>query len=249
MKLSTQKIVLFIGAGVALFIFLLVTALLLDQNTHHKKHFEPILNDSIQKIVLAIEKKMEYFQHNYQKIHQKELKKEVFKKDSSRKTLLLTGDSMGDGLFMRLLQLQKQNRWQIIYKPWYGSTTKQWASCQRLADYIETYQPDLLIFTLGSNELFTKLSPKKTQFVHEIVKQMQPIPFVWVGPPNWKPDWGLDSMLQKEIGLENYFVSKELAFERKKDGAHPTPKSAAVWLDTIGNWINNNPAYVFYFQF
>jgi len=56
-------------------------------------------------------------------------------------------------------------------------------------------------------------------------------------------------MLQKEIGLENYFVSKELAFERKKDGAHPTPKSAAVWLDTIGNWINNNPAYAFYFQF
>jgi len=45
------------GAGVALFIFLLVTALLLDQNTHHKNRFEPILNDSIQKIVWTMEKK------------------------------------------------------------------------------------------------------------------------------------------------------------------------------------------------
>ncbi|TAD98701.1 MAG: hypothetical protein EAZ97_10505 [Bacteroidetes bacterium] len=169
------------------------------------------------------------------------------KKDSTQRTILLTGDSMGDGLFYALRKVRKENNIDIKYDPWYGSTSGKWASVKRLQEAIEKNKPDLVIFTMGANELFIPLSKKRVSYVQEVLRQFGNIEFVWVGSPNWKKDWGTDSMFHANIGSERYFVSKDIKLARNKDGAHPTFKASEFWMDSIMVWVNQNPKFNFKF--
>jgi hypothetical protein len=162
--------------------------------------------------------------------------------------ILLTGDSMGDGLFLAWLRQRKAGEFEIKYVPWYGSTTENWGASDKLSNLIEKYKPSLVVFTLGSNELFVPSIERREVYVKEIVRQMGQAEFVWIGPPNWKDDTGINALIEKHVGKSRFFVSKELQFERRSDGAHPTEKAAAVWADTIARWIDKNPYYSFSFN-
>ncbi|MCS6968631.1 MAG: SGNH/GDSL hydrolase family protein [Cytophagales bacterium] len=176
----------------------------------------------------------------------------VFNHKSSRATgkvwrILLTGDSMGDGLFLAWRKLCQQGNFEIRYQPWYGSTTESWATTDRLENMIKQYRPSLVIFSLGSNQLRDHQIRKKGDHIREIIRQFGNTEFVWIGPPNWREDTGINELIKKYVGKERFFESRGLTFERRKDGIHPTEKSAAVWADTIRRWIDQNPCINFYF--
>jgi lysophospholipase L1-like esterase len=169
------------------------------------------------------------------------------KPGSRPRKILLTGDSMGDGLFVALRKVRKANGFEIKYDPWYGSTSAQWAAGARLQAAIADYQPDLVIFTLGANELFTPVGPKRVAQVQGLVRQFGPTEFVWVGPPNWKKDWGTDSMFRAQVGRARYFQSSQFAFERRQDGAHPTAAASEQWAAHLVDWVNQNQRFGFKF--
>ncbi|GEM_PF-2559250 len=210
----------------------------------------PINFDSIQIFAQNLDSILEVFQETYrlQKMPLPSTSNQKVKFDPKKKRILLTGDSMGDCLFFALLNLRKSNSFQVIYKPWYSSKISQWASRQLLTDYIQKYRPHLVIFTLGSNELFFPISEKKAQNVQKILQQVEGTEFVWVGPPNWKKDWGLDSLVHAQVGSSHYFVSKDLKFKRRGDGAHPTIAEGTHWTDTLARWMNKSVAYEFHFE-
>lgn len=166
--------------------------------------------------------------------------------DSTRR-VLVTGDSMGDGIFLALRKLRKKLGYKVDYAPWYGSTTSDWASSDKLKKYLSQYKPDLVIFLLGSNELFVPVSRKRAENVKKVVSMLNDTDYVWVGPPNWKKDWGTDSLLHAHVGSKRYFVSKDLKLERRPDKAHPSFKASEVWLDTLLRWTNKNPHIKFKF--
>lgn len=64
------------------------------------------------------------------------------------------------------------------------------------------------------------------------------IPTIWIGPPNWCKDTGINDILLKEMGEKAYFPSYTLKFERKSDKHHPTRNSAANWMDEVIKWMN-----------
>jgi hypothetical protein len=161
----------------------------------------------------------------------------VAKVDSSGHSILLTGDSMCEGLMFRFKDYAEYNKHQLKTVIWYGSTTLSWGESDSLKKLIEKYKPSYVIFTTGSNELFIRNIGEREKHIQDIVNQMGNRKFIWIGPPNWTEDTGINDLIAKNVGADRFFISKHLKFDRANDGAHPTFRSAAVWADTISAWI------------
>lgn len=161
-------------------------------------------------------------------------------KSRKKPMLLITGDSMGDGLYLAFLKKAKvRKNYTVKYVPWYGSTTIWWGKSDTLQKIINKHHPDFVLFTLGSNELFIPNIKGRQVFIDKILQQIDSTNYTWVGPPNWKTDTGIHEMVAKSVGNEKFFASKDMVFERVKDGAHPTFKASEFWADSIENWLQS----------
>jgi hypothetical protein len=170
----------------------------------------------------------------FQKIKAQILKNPL---DTTSQTILLTGDSMCEGLMFRFKQYADKNKHQLKTVIWYGSTTIKWSESDSLRKLIEKYKPSYVFFTTGSNELFIRDIQEREKHIQDIVNQMNQVPFIWIGPPNWTNDTGINDLIIKNVGRDRFFESRNLKFDRGPDGAHPTWTSSAVWADTISAWV------------
>lgn len=167
--------------------------------------------------------------------------------DTTRKNILFIGDSMLERLSPRIAAYAEENGHQMNTVIWYGSSTEVWATSGRAKECIQKYRPDYIIISLGGNELFVNdIIARRTKYVKQIVAEFADIPYVWIGPPNWKKDTGINKMIQSVVPKGNFYLSytPDQHYERAKDGAHPTLASAAKWADRICKWIveeSNNP--------
>jgi hypothetical protein len=163
--------------------------------------------------------------------------------------LLFIGDSMIEGLLRRFNDYCKENNYSLQGVIWYGSTSKEWGSCDTLSYFIEKYDPTCVFICLGANELFIRdIKETRSDYVKHIISQAGDREFFWIGPPNWKPDTGINDLIHDHAGNAKFFPSKDLHFDRISDGAHPTMRSAAAWADTIVSWINCNACSPFSFD-
>lgn len=162
----------------------------------------------------------------------------VVEVDTASKKILFFGDSMLDGLYPRLAAYADKNGHELYVVIWYSSTSEVWGKSDRLKTYIEKYHPDYIFVSLGANELFVKdIMDKRDSYVKKIVADIGEIPYIWIGPPNWKPDTGINKLIEKNTRKGSFFLSDGMKFERKKDGAHPTSASSAEWMDSIARWM------------
>jgi hypothetical protein len=167
------------------------------------------------------------------------------KRDSSSKFILLTGDSMVEQLRYRMEEIAHFNGHKLMACIWYNSTTKKWSKTNRLSDLYKEYRPDVVIFTLGANELSLPNIKSREPFIKDMIAEIDSlgIPFVWIGPPNWLEDTGLNNMVEQYIGEKRFYHSAHLEDElvdlRQEDGAHPTREGADLWADSINIWLTS----------
>lgn len=164
-------------------------------------------------------------------------KKEVIVTDSAPQSLFIFGDSMTFNLALRLAQYARQNGHQINSVNWDSSNTKIWAESDTLKYYLDKFKPTQVFVSLGSNEMYFKNPETRAPYVKKIIEMIDTIPFVWIGPPNWKEDTGINDMLEKMCGSRRFFRSAGMDFKRKKDNIHPTKASSALWIDSIVRWL------------
>lgn len=157
-------------------------------------------------------------------------------KDTTKQRILFLGDSMLEGLSQRLRDYAEANGHELNTVIWYSSSSKAWAECDTLEFYCKRFQPTYVVVCLGANELFVKDLEKRRGYVQRIVEKLGDLPFVWIGPPNWKPDTGINSIIREKVGDERFFDSSHLQLARKKDGAHPTTSASAEWMDAAAEW-------------
>lgn len=158
--------------------------------------------------------------------------------DTLPKTILLIGDSMLEGLSPRLAAYAEANGHTLYTVIWYSSTSEVWGASGKLEAYIKQLNPDYLFICLGANELFVKdIIEKRDRYVKALVREAGDIPFVWIGPPNWKPDTGINRLIAANVPDGSYFKSDGMHFDRSKDGAHPTRSSASMWMDSVVRWM------------
>lgn len=157
--------------------------------------------------------------------------------DSLPQSIFIFGDSMTFNLALRLAQYAKQNGHSIHAVNWDSSNTKIWAESDTLLYYLGKYRPSQVFISLGSNELYLKNPDSRIKYVNRILQMIDTIPYIWIGPPNWKEDSGINDMLERECRKGMFFRSAGMHFDRKADKIHPTRESSALWVDSIMRWL------------
>lgn len=161
--------------------------------------------------------------------------------DTATQTIMIFGDSMLEGLAPRLAAYAEHNGHTLYSVMWYSSTSEVWGKSDKLKHYIERLHPTYIVLCLGSNELIVSdIAKKREKYVKKILADIDTIPFVWIGPPNWRKDTGINDLIAANAPLGTFFLSDGMSFDRAKDGAHPTRTSAAAWLDSVVRWMPAN---------
>lgn len=164
--------------------------------------------------------------------------------DETPQTILFIGDSMLEGLSPRLAAYAEANGHTLYSVIWYSSTSEVWGETTKLQEYIEEFKPTYVFISLGANELFVRnIAERRDKFVKNIISQIGNLPYVWIGPPNWKPDTGINDLIAKNARNGSFFLSNGMHFDRAKDGAHPTRKSAGLWMDSVARWMPEHAAH------
>lgn len=157
--------------------------------------------------------------------------------DTTVKSVLIFGDSMTILVANRMAAYGKQNGYDVTSVTWDGSSSVGWSGCDTLDNFIKRVKPDFIMVTLGSNELFLQNFDKRRPYIEKLVKKMGKIPFVWIGPPNWKEDKGFNDMMESTLPAGTYFRTEGMELPRGKDHIHPTPAGGVIWTDSIMRWI------------
>lgn len=159
--------------------------------------------------------------------------------DTTAQRILLIGDSMNEGITRRFSAWCENSGHELHTVIWYGSSTKSWASSNRIKLYIKKIHPTYIIISLGSNELFVKDAVERAKYIRSITEAVGTSPYVWIGPPNWKEDTGINAAIAREVGSGRFYESRNLTLERGKDHRHPTMASAAAWTDSVASWLSS----------
>lgn len=162
--------------------------------------------------------------------------------DRTPQRILLVGDSMVERLMQRFAAYCHDNGHELHPAIWYASTTIGWARDGKLARLVDEIDPTFVVVVLGASELTMRQVERVGPAVRRILAVLEGRPVVWVGPPNWRPDTGINALLERELGPGRFFRSADLSFERASDGIHPSWASAATWMDAIAAWITTRSA-------
>lgn len=158
--------------------------------------------------------------------------------DSGKRTVLFIGDSMLEGLGQRLAAYCEASGHELYTVIWYSSTSEIWGNAHLLTSYIHRVKPDFLFICLGANELFVRdIASKRDKHVKSILAEAGTVPYLWIGPPNWKEDTGINDLIARNTPEGRFFLTNGMKFNRKRDGAHPTYESAAEWMDSVVRWM------------
>lgn len=160
--------------------------------------------------------------------------------DTTVRSVLIFGDSMTILVANRMAAYGKQNGYSVSSVTWDSSTSVGWSGCDTLENFIERYHPDFIMVTLGSNELFLQNFDARRPYVEKLVNKIGKIPFVWIGPPNWKEDKGYNDMMENTLPAGTYFRTGEMDLPRGPDHIHPTPAGGVTWTDSIMRWISTS---------
>ena len=56
-------------------------------------------------------------------------------------------------------------------------------------------------------------------------------------------DVGINRLIASKTKPGSFFMSDGMHFDRAKDGAHPTRRSAELWMDSVARWITLHSAH------
>jgi hypothetical protein len=148
--------------------------------------------------------------------------------------ILHVGDSMVPlvGNYLRPVLQARGHTYDIVALT--SSSTLEWGGPKRvLQDAMYRYDPEVVLISLGSNELFDTKFEERAPAVRQIVEDTRRRPCLWIGPPAWKKDYGFMEMVKKNLGHCRWFDSTALRLPRMKDGRHPTWGGSYRWASEV----------------
>lgn len=147
--------------------------------------------------------------------------------------VLHVGDSMAPlvGNYLRSIFRRSGRKYDIVAVT--SGHSREIANGHTLLDATYRFDPDLILISLGSNELFERDPEDLAWAIDQIVKDTRGRPCLWIGPPAWANDFGYLDMVRRHVGHCRYFASEKLRFERQADGRHPTWASSYRWASAV----------------
>jgi hypothetical protein len=155
-------------------------------------------------------------------------------------TLVLhMGDSFAAALGVELGKRLKAAgvRSALEYKT--ASYIPNWSFGGDIPKFVSTYHPDLVLITLGANEIEIPKPEQRAGAIRHLVGELGGRPCVWIAPPLWKADTGLMQVIQDNVAPCRYLDSNVLVHDlpRGRDKIHPSPEGREIWAEIVFKWL------------
>lgn len=139
-----------------------------------------------------------------------------------------------------------------------GAGLRTFAQTRKAETLIREMQPDVVLLSIGTNNLSVPNAAAYEAHVRSIVEQIGGRPCYWIGPlsiakavaKQTTPDTPMDpdgvgravvAMLKRTTAPCRFYDSYALAVSREKDDVHPTVPGAARWADKIWSFLQPAP--------
>lgn len=156
------------------------------------------------------------------------------KRDLTGKVVLHAGDSMvgGEQGLTKALAAKFKAEGAKFHKDYEVSLAiSTFARTPKLKQLLDKYKPDIVILTLGANDVFVPFPQTNAPHVEAIVKKIGDRECYWISPPTWKPDTGVVEVIKEHAAPCKFFDSRNLTLKRGGDHIHPTDKGGAEWAE------------------
>ncbi len=158
--------------------------------------------------------------------------------------VLHVGDSfVHSGLTQRLREHLAPLGVRYEVRAQHSTNSLDWA--KRVPELVASTQPDLVIVTLGGNEIASKHLPVQARAIRRIVDSIGDRACVWTTPPLWRDEDGLFDVLQENLAPCRFFetdVEVGSYLPRRDDGIHPTAEGGARWADALWAYLERERA-------
>jgi len=155
-------------------------------------------------------------------------------------TVLHVGDSFAGALGVPLNKRLRDAKVRSILKYRTASYIVDWAHREPLSDYLFQYKPDLVLVTLGANELEIEAPERRIPAIEKIVEIIGDRPCIWVGIPLWEGAHnGLPEIIEKHAAPCRYLDTDTLFpdMPRARDKIHPTMEAREDWANKVAHWL------------
>jgi len=120
-----------------------------------------------------------------------------------------------------------------------------WAGSSELPKFLDRYQPDLVLITLGANELEITEPAQRAPTVRRLVKRLGDRPCVWIAPPLWGGKYnGLLEIIRDNAAPCRFMDSNAIIRQMPRAGDHIHPSQAARkdWAQIVLSWLSQERA-------
>jgi hypothetical protein len=153
--------------------------------------------------------------------------------------VLHIGDSFADALGVPLGKRLKAAGLKSFLEFKTPSYIPTWASSPELAKYLARYKPDLVLITLGANELEIPDPAERIKPIERLVAGLGGRACVWITPPLWKKDTGVIDVIRQHAAPCRILDSDSVVHDlpRAPDKIHPSTKGRETWADAVFAWL------------
>jgi hypothetical protein len=121
-----------------------------------------------------------------------------------------------------------------------ASFIPNWAWGDELGLYLAQYRPDLVIISLGTNELEILQPERRAPTVHKLVGRLGSVPCVWLLPPLSEGQKSALSDVIRQNASPCVCVDNQDVFPgmpRVGDKIHPTMAARKEWARRVLDWL------------
>lgn len=154
-------------------------------------------------------------------------------------TILHIGDSFAGALGLDLEKALKEHHIKSLLRYTTSSYIPTWAYSKKLSGYLAQFKPDLVLITLGGNELEIDDPEQRAPTVRKLISRIGDRPCVWVAPPLWKQSNGLLDVIRANLGSCRYLDTNALVLHmpRAGDKIHPHMDARKDWAEVTLRWL------------
>jgi hypothetical protein len=153
--------------------------------------------------------------------------------------VLQIGDSFADALGGTLSKLLRAVEVKSDLEFETPSYIPNWSYGSKLPKLLTTYHPDLVLITLGANEIEIPHPEERAKPIRHLVETLAGRPCVWIAPPLWKPDSGVLEVIRNNVAPCRYLDSNRFVHDlpRARDKIHPSTEGREIWAKVVFDWL------------